>query len=90
MNTPNLSVLEVIVRNNDSELVHPILTSLIDKKWKHFVHRVLVRRFLLTFLYLMTFLLTTILEQSRPETVTVRDRYSALTYHSSQQRKTAK
>ncbi|UJR09267.1 hypothetical protein I4U23_013512 [Adineta vaga] len=65
--TQALSVLEVIIKNNDAELVHPIITSLIDKKWKHFVHRVLVKRFTITFIYLIIFLLTTILEQSRPE-----------------------
>ncbi len=64
-----MSVLEVIIRNNDSELVHPIITSLIDKKWKHFVHRVLIQRFLLTFAYLIIFLITTIAQQSQPKSV---------------------
>ncbi len=59
----------MIIKNNDSELVHPIITSLIDKKWKHFVYRVLIQRFFLTFSYLMIFLLTTILEQSRAKSV---------------------
>jgi hypothetical protein len=62
-------VLEVVVKNNNSELVHPIITSLIDKKWKHFVYRKLIRRCLFTFAYLLIFLATTILEQTRPETV---------------------
>ena len=59
-----LCVLEIIIKNNDSELVHPILTSLVDKKWKYFVYRQLRARFLIAFIYLIIFLLTTILEQS--------------------------
>ncbi len=62
-------MLEVVVKNNNSELVHPIITSLIDKKWKHFVYRKLIGRLFLTFTYLLIFLATTILEQTRPETV---------------------
>ncbi|CAF1186792.1 unnamed protein product [Rotaria sordida] len=49
-------------------LVHPIIISLIDKKWKYFAYRILIRRFLITFLYLLVFLGTTILQQTRPET----------------------
>ncbi len=67
-----MSVLEVIVRNNDSELVHPIITSLIDKKWKHFVYRILIQRFLLTFAYLLIFLIKTIFEQSQPKSVNTK------------------
>ncbi len=67
-----MSVLEVIIRNNDSELVHPIITSLIDKKWKHFVYRILIQRFILTFVYLMIFLITTIFEQSQPKSVIMK------------------
>ncbi|CAF3781223.1 unnamed protein product [Adineta steineri] len=63
-----LCVLEVIIKNNDTELIHPILTSLIDQKWKHFVYRSFSQRFIFTFMYLLTFLATTILEQSRTET----------------------
>ncbi|CAF1417897.1 unnamed protein product [Adineta steineri] len=63
-----LCVLEVIIKNNDTELIHPILTSLIDQKWKHFVYRSFSQRFIFTFMYLLTFLVTTILEQSRTET----------------------
>lgn len=59
-----LSVLEIIIKNNDSKLIHPILTSLVDKKWKSFVYRQLRIRFLIAFIYLMVFLLTTILEQT--------------------------
>ena len=71
-----LSVLEVIIKNNDSELVHPIITSLIDKKWKHFVHRVLIRRFLIAFIYLIIFLITTILEQTRSNLVLTDEQQS--------------
>ena len=58
-----MSVLEVIVKNNDTKLVYPIITSLIDKKWKHFVYRILIQRFLITFVYLLIFLTTTIFGQ---------------------------
>jgi hypothetical protein len=65
----SISVLDVIIKNNDSELVHPIITSLIDKKWKHFAYRILIRRLLYTFIYMLIFLATTIMEQSDPEPV---------------------
>jgi hypothetical protein len=64
-----LSVLEVIIKNNDAELVHPIITSLIDKKWKHFAYRILIRRLLVTFTYLLIFLATTIMDQTQLATV---------------------
>ncbi|CAF3181572.1 unnamed protein product [Rotaria sp. Silwood2] len=63
-----LSVLEVMIKNNDPKLVHPIIISLIDKKWKQFAYRILIRRFFLTFVYLLSFLITTILEQAPSET----------------------
>ncbi|CAF4513247.1 unnamed protein product, partial [Rotaria sp. Silwood2] len=63
-----LSVLEVMIKNNDPKLVHPIIISLIDKKWKQFAYRILIRRFFLTFFYLLSFLVTTILEQAPSET----------------------
>lgn len=40
--------------------MHPIIISLVDKKWSFFAYRVLRRRFLFTFTYLIIFLLTTI------------------------------
>ncbi|CAF1052768.1 unnamed protein product [Rotaria sordida] len=64
-----LSVIEVMIKNNNPELVHPIITSLIDKKWKYFASRILIRRFLITFLYLLVFLGTTIIQQTRPEII---------------------
>ncbi|CAF1221511.1 unnamed protein product, partial [Rotaria sordida] len=63
-----LSVIEIMIKNNDPELVHPIIISLIDKKWKYFAYRILIHRFLITFLYLLVFLGTTILQQTRSET----------------------
>ena len=43
--------------------MHPIIISLIDKKWNYFASRILTRRFFFAFLYLFIFLLTTIFEQ---------------------------
>ncbi|CAF3726658.1 unnamed protein product [Rotaria sp. Silwood1] len=62
-----LCVLEVMIKNNDSKLVNPIIISLIEKKWKHFAYRILIRRFFFTLIYLLIFLATTILEQTRIE-----------------------
>ncbi|CAM4838806.1 unnamed protein product [Rotaria magnacalcarata] len=62
---PPLSILEVMVQTNNSALVDPIITSLIDKKWEYFAYRILIKRFIITFLYLLIFLGTTILEQTR-------------------------
>lgn len=68
-----------MVKNNDTKLVHPMITSLIDKKWKHFVYRILIQRFLMTFVYLLIFLCTTIFgqmedpnEESPPPSLIVR------------------
>lgn len=58
-----------MIKNNDPELVDSIIVSLIDKKWSHFAYRVLLRRFFIAFVYLLIFLATTILEQTRPELV---------------------
>ncbi|CAF1660399.1 unnamed protein product [Rotaria magnacalcarata] len=63
----SLSVLEVMIKKNNGGLVDPIITSLTDKKWKHFAYRVLIRRFLITFLYLLVFLGTTILERTHSD-----------------------
>ncbi|CAF4221140.1 unnamed protein product, partial [Rotaria sordida] len=62
-------VLEVMIKNNDSKLVNPIIISLIEKKWKHFAYRILIRRFFFTLIYLLIFLATTILEQTRMEMI---------------------
>ncbi|CAF4979350.1 unnamed protein product, partial [Rotaria sp. Silwood1] len=64
-----LCVLEVMIKNNDSKLVNPIIISLIEKKWKHFAYRILIRRFFFTLIYLLIFLATTILEQTRIEMI---------------------
>ena len=58
-----------MIKNNDSTLVHPIIVSLIERKWKYFARRILIRRFMLTFIYLLIFLGTTILERTRLEKV---------------------
>ncbi|CAF1032280.1 unnamed protein product [Rotaria sp. Silwood1] len=63
----SLCVLEIMIKNNDSKLVNPIIISLIDKKWSYFAYRILIRRFFFTFIYLLIFLATTILEQTRTE-----------------------
>lgn len=67
------------MKNNDTKLVHPMITSLIDKKWKHFVYRILIQRFVITFAYLLIFLTTTIFgqmedldEESPPPSFSVR------------------
>lgn len=58
-----MSVLDVIIRNNNPALINPIIIALVEEKWKSFAERILRRRFLMTSFYLFTFLLTTILEQ---------------------------
>lgn len=63
--------MEVIVKNNASGLIHPILTALVDKKWKHFVYRALIRRFLIAFVYLLIFLITTVLDNTKSKSVIV-------------------
>lgn len=68
-NDGRLSVLEVIIQNNSPALINPILIALVEQKWKYFAHRILRRRFLLSFIYLIAFLTTTILEQMTFETV---------------------
>jgi len=49
--------------------MHPRLIDLVDKKWERFARRIFFHRFLVTFSYLFTFLVTTILDQTRIETV---------------------
>ncbi|CAF3806276.1 unnamed protein product [Rotaria sp. Silwood1] len=62
-----LSVLEIIIKKNNAELINPIIVSLIDKKWRSFVYRIFVRRFSIIFLYLLVFLATTTLRQTKSE-----------------------
>ena len=49
--------------------MHPRLIDLVNKKWERFARRIFFHRFLVTFSYLLIFLITTILDQSRTETV---------------------
>ncbi|CAF2906771.1 unnamed protein product [Rotaria sp. Silwood2] len=62
-----LSVLEIMIKKNDTELISPIIISLIDKKWTSFAYRILVQQFLVTCLYLLIFLATTILRPTTSE-----------------------
>ncbi|CAF1371489.1 unnamed protein product [Rotaria sordida] len=63
----SLSVLEVMIKKNNAELINPIVISLIDKKWRSFAYQIFVRRFLIVFLYLLVFLVTTTLRETRSE-----------------------
>ncbi len=49
--------------------MHPRLIDLVDKKWERFARRIFFRRFVITLVYLFIFLITTILDQTRIETV---------------------
>ena len=49
--------------------MHRRLIDLVNKKWERFARRIFFHRFLVTLLYLLIFLLTTILDQTRTETV---------------------
>ncbi|CAF3432259.1 unnamed protein product [Rotaria sp. Silwood1] len=61
--------LEIIVKYAHVELImHPRLIDLVNKKWERFARRIFFRRFLITLCYLIVFLGTTILDQSRIET----------------------
>jgi hypothetical protein len=69
MDTPS-GALELIVQSGQYELImHPRLIDLVDKKWERFSRRIFFRRFLITLTYLLIFLLTTILDSTRTETV---------------------
>jgi hypothetical protein len=50
-------------------IMHPRMIDLVDKKWERFARRIFFHRFLVTLSYLMIFLVTTILDQARIETV---------------------
>jgi hypothetical protein len=62
--------LELIVQSGHAELVmNPRIIDLVDKKWERFARRIFFRRFFVTVAYLLIFLITTILDQTRTETV---------------------
>ena len=62
--------MEWIVQNAHVELImHPRMVDLVTKKWERFARRIFFRRFMNTLTYLTIFLLTTILDQTRIETV---------------------
>ncbi|CAF3001819.1 unnamed protein product [Rotaria socialis] len=66
-----VSALELIVQNAHVELImHPRMIDLVNKKWERFARRIFFNRFLVTFSYLTVFLITTILDQTRNETIT--------------------
>jgi hypothetical protein len=50
-------------------IMHPRMIDLVDKKWERFARRIFFHRFLITLSYLLIFLITTILDQARTETV---------------------
>ncbi|CAF1556272.1 unnamed protein product [Rotaria magnacalcarata] len=65
-----VSALELIVQNAHVELImHPRMVDLVNKKWERFARRIFFNRFLVTFSYLTVFLITTILDQTRNETI---------------------
>ncbi|CAF3956669.1 unnamed protein product [Rotaria sp. Silwood1] len=75
-----LSVLEIMIKKNNADLINPTIVSLIDKKWKSFAYPLFVRRFLITFIYLLVFLATTMLRQPRSEkTVNELDKKTGIT-----------
>lgn len=58
------------MKNAHVELImHPRLIDLVNKKWERFARRIFFHRFLVTLSYLLVFLITTILDQTRFETV---------------------
>jgi hypothetical protein len=50
-------------------LMHPRVVDLVNTKWERFAARVFQRRFISTLCYLLIFMLTTILGQTRYEVV---------------------
>ncbi len=73
--------MEIIVKNAHVNLImHPRLIDLVNKKWERFARRIFFRRFLITLSYLFIFLLTTILDQTRIETVIKSTRKFELNY----------
>ena len=66
----SVSALEIIVQVGHVELImHPRLIDLVNKKWERFARQIFFHRFLVTLSYLIIFLGTTILDQSRTEIV---------------------
>jgi hypothetical protein len=51
--------------------MHPRMIDLVNKKWERFARRIFFNRFLVTLSYLTIFLITTILDQTRIETVSI-------------------
>lgn len=65
-----MGALEIIVKSAHVKLItHPRMIDLVNKKWERFARRIFSHRFLVTLSYLLIFLLSTILDQSRTETV---------------------
>ena len=65
-----MGALEIIVQNAHVELImHPRMIDLVNKKWERFARRIFFNRFLGTLAYLLVFLVTIIMDQSRTETV---------------------
>ncbi len=65
-----ISALELIVQNSHVELItHPRVIDLVDRKWNCFAERIFFQQFMATLVYLIIFLLTTILGHSRIEKV---------------------
>lgn len=61
--------------------MHPRLIDLVNKKWERFARRIFFRRFMITLSYLLIFLVTTILDQSRIETVKCSYLFYAYNYN---------
>ncbi len=62
--------LELIVNSAHVKLLmHPRVVDLVNTKWERFAARVFQRRFISTLSYLLVFMLTTILGQTRYEVV---------------------
>ena len=60
------------MQSGHAELImHPRIIDLVDQKWERFARRIFFRRFVVTLVYLLIFLITTILDQTRTETVKV-------------------
>ncbi len=65
-----ISAIELIVQNSHVELItHPRVIDLVNKKWNCFAQRIFFRQFMATLVYLIIFLITTILDHSRMKKV---------------------
>lgn len=56
---------------HDELIMHPRMIDLVNKKWERFARRIFFYRFMTTFAYMTIFLLTTVLDQTRNETVII-------------------